>query len=93
LIETYQHQLYRLILRTALDDPDWIVRANAVQQLAQLEDPESLQFLLEALSNEDSSVQASAARVLGVRGQPEAREVCEHLAVSSSILSDGTFLA
>lgn len=66
-------------LEAALDDPSWTVRANAVQQLAQLEDPESVQLLLEALSDEDSSVRASAARVLGVRGHPEACDVCEQL--------------
>lgn len=66
-------------LRAALADPDWTVRAAAVQQLADLNDQASFALLLDALRDEDGAVRAGVVRVLGQRGDPEDAITREHL--------------
>lgn len=67
------------MLKAALTDQDWTVRASAVQELANLRDQASFVLLLTALRDEDSAVRASAVRVLGQRGDPDDAVTRQHL--------------
>src|SRR5579859_2522976 len=56
-------------LGKAVSHPVWTVRATAIEALANLSDQQSLEWLLAALhDDDDESVRACAARVLGKRG-------------------------
>lgn len=63
----------------AISDPVWMVRIAAIEALAHRSDQQSLQWLLAALHDEDESVRACAARVLGAREDTVDSAVIEHL--------------
>ncbi|MBA2679637.1 MAG: HEAT repeat domain-containing protein [Ktedonobacteraceae bacterium] len=66
-------------LRKALADPEWTARAAAVQELAQMSDPQSFELLLSMLHDEDVSVRAGVVCVLGKRGDPQDQHMLAYL--------------
>lgn len=69
-------------LGKAISDPVWTMRIAAIESLAHLSDQQSLEWLLAALHDEDESVRACAARVLGTREDGADRDVIEHIEIA-----------
>jgi hypothetical protein len=68
---------------SALSDPSWRVRVQALVVLGKLGDPRALPTLEQALSDEHESVRGLAAQILGKMAQPDDTEAVAALEAAS----------
>jgi HEAT repeat protein len=59
-------------LEALVDNPDNVMRANAIWSLGQIGDPQAIDPLIRALAKKNSDLHNAAARALGQLGDPQA---------------------